>query len=129
MNHYAQGGQAQGLGNLNDTYSRGVQYKDGVPSFGIGGSLRKAWKGTVGKVEDIAKPITEPITDAIKPILPYVQYIAPFIPGVNMAMAVGLGALSSGFAGGGGFNLKRGIMGGITAYGMSRSRRCCHWSR
>ena len=119
MNYYAKGGEAHGLGNLNDTYSRGVQYKDGVPSFGIGGSLRKAWKGTVGKVEDIAKPITEPITDAIKPILPYVQYIAPFIPGVGTAMAVGLGALGSGFAGGGGFNLKRGIMGGITAYGMS----------
>jgi hypothetical protein len=110
---FAKGGQ------VDDFYSRGVQYIDGVPAYGIGGSLRKAWKGTVGAVEDLAKPITEPFTDAIKPILPYVQYVAPFIPGVGTAMAVGLGALGSGFAGGGGFNLKRGIMGGITAYGMS----------
>jgi hypothetical protein len=121
MNYYAQGGQPYGLNSLADTdyYSRGVQYKDGVPSFGIGGSLRKAWKGTVGKVEDIAKPITKPITDAVKPILPYVQYVAPFIPGVGPLMAAGLGALGSGFAGGGGFNFKRGLMGGMTAYGLS----------
>ena len=121
MNYYAQGGQPYGLNSLADTdyYSRGVQYRDGIPSFGIGGSLRKAWKGTVGKVEDIAKPITKPITDAIKPLLPYVQYVAPFIPGVNALYAAGLGALGSGFAGGGGFNFKRGLMGGMTAYGLS----------
>jgi hypothetical protein len=121
MNYYAQGGQPYGLNSLADTdyYSRGVQYKDGVPSFGIGGSLKKAWKGTVGKIEDIAKPITKPITDAVKPILPYVQYIAPFIPGVGPLAAAGLGALGSGFAGGGGFNFKRGLMGGMTAYGIS----------
>ena len=95
MNYYAQGGQPYGLNSLADTdyYSRGVQYRDGIPSFGIGGSLRKAWKGTVGKVEDIAKPITKPITDAVKPLLPYVQYVAPFIPGVGPLMAAGLGAL------------------------------------
>jgi hypothetical protein len=33
--------------------------------------------------------------------------------------AAGLGALGSGFAGGGGFNFKRGLMGGMTAYGLS----------
>jgi hypothetical protein len=121
MNYYAQGGQPYGLNSLADTdyYSRGVQYKDGIPSFGIGGSLRKAWKGTVGKIEDVAKPITKPITDAVKPLLPYVQYVAPFIPGVGPLMAAGLGALGSGFAGGGGFNFKRGLMGGMTAYGLS----------
>jgi hypothetical protein len=96
---FAKGGQ------VDDFYSRGVQYIDGVPAYGIGGALRGAWKGTVGKLEDVAKPITEPFTDAIKPILPYVQYVAPFIPGVGTALAVGLGALGSGFAGGGGFNL------------------------
>lgn len=121
MNYYAQGGQPYGLNSLADTdyYSRGVQYKDGIPSFGIGGSLKKAWKGTVGAVEDLARPITKPITDAVKPILPYVQYIAPFIPGVGPLAAAGLGALGSGFAGGGGFNFKRGLMGGMTAYGIS----------
>jgi hypothetical protein len=48
-----------------------------------------------------------------------VQYVAPFIPGVGPLAAAGLGALSSGFAGGGGFNFKRGLMGGMTAYGLS----------
>jgi hypothetical protein len=121
MNYYAQGGQPYGINTLrsDDYYSRGVQYKDGVPAFGIGGALKKAWKGTVGKAEDLAKPITKPITDAIKPILPYVQYIAPFIPGVGPLAAAGLGALGSGFAQGGGFNFKRGLMGGMTAYGLS----------
>lgn len=120
MNYYAQGGQPYGINTLdNDYYSRGVQYKGGVPAFGIGGALKKAWKGTVGAVEDLARPITKPITDAVKPILPYVQYIAPFIPGVGPLAAAGLGALGSGFAGGGGFNFKRGLMGGMTAYGLS----------
>lgn len=121
MNYYATGGAPYGLNTLanSDFYSRGVQYKGGIPAYGIGGALKSVWKGTVGRIEDAIKPITEPITDAIKPILPYAQFIAPFIPGVNAAWAAGLGALGSGFAGGGGFNFKRGLMGGMTAYGLS----------
>jgi hypothetical protein len=89
------------------------------PDTGLPEYFKKFWKSTVGKLEDAVKPITKPITDAIKPILPYVQYVAPFIPGVNAMYAAGLGALGSGFAGGGGFNFKRGLMGGMTAYGLS----------
>ena len=78
---------------------------------------------TPGFIKDVDDAIIQPIAgaakDIVEPILPYVKYVAPFIPGVGPALAVGLGALSSGFAGPGGFNLKRGIMGGITAYGMS----------
>ena len=96
-----------GAGTINPT--------TGLPEYG----LKKVWKNTVGRVEDAVKPITKPITDAIKPILPYVQYVAPFIPGVNAAYAAAMGALGSGFAGGGGFNFKRGLMGGMTAYGLS----------
>jgi hypothetical protein len=141
MNYYAQGGQAQGLKSLaqelqdygrgGDTMLAHINPQEAAMLKRMGGSgtinpdtglpeyFKKVWKKTVGKVEDIVKPVTKPITDAIKPILPYVQYVAPFIPGVNAMYAAGLGALGSGFAGGGGFNFKRGLMGGMTAYGLS----------
>jgi hypothetical protein len=141
MNYYAQGGQAQGLksiaqelqnyGREGDTMLAHINPQEAAMLKAMGGSgtinpdtglpeyFKKFWKSTVGKVEDIVKPITKPITDAVKPILPYVQYVAPFIPGVNAMYAAGLGALGSGFAGGGGFNFKRGLMGGMTAYGLS----------
>jgi hypothetical protein len=141
MNYYAQGGQAQGLKSLaqelqdygrgGDTMLAHINPQEAAMLKRMGGSgtinpdtglpeyFKKFWKSTVGKVEDIVKPITKPITDAVKPILPYVQYVAPFIPGVNAMYAAGLGALGSGFAGGGGFNFKRGLMGGMTAYGIS----------
>ena len=141
MNYYAQGGQAQGLksiaqelqdyGRGGDTMLAHINPQEAAMLKAMGGSgtinpdtglpeyFKKFWKSTVGKLEDAVKPITKPITDAIKPILPYVQYVAPFIPGVNAMYAAGLGALGSGFAGGGGFNFKRGLMGGMTAYGLS----------
>jgi len=47
-------------------------------------------------------------------------YIAPFIPGVGPLLAAGIGGVSAGFGSGkGGFNFKRGLMGGMTAYGLS----------
>jgi hypothetical protein len=141
MNYYAQGGQALGLksiaqelqdmGRGGDTMLAHINPQEAAMLKAMGGSgtinpatglpeyFKKFWKSSVGKVEDIVKPITKPITDAVKPILPYVQYVAPFIPGVGPLAAAGLGALGSGFAGGGGFNFKRGLMGGMTAYGLS----------
>jgi hypothetical protein len=141
MNYYAQGGQAQGLksiaqelqdyGRGGDTMLAHINPQEAAMLKAMGGSgtinpdtglpeyFKKVWKKTVGKVEDIVKPVTKPITDAVKPILPYVQYVAPFIPGVGPLAAAGLGALGSGFAGGGGFNFRRGLMGGMTAYGLS----------
>jgi hypothetical protein len=146
MNYYAQGGQAQGLKSLaqelqdygrgGDTMLAHINPQEAAMLRAMGGSgtinpqtglpeffVKKAFKAVTKPVENLAKGVEKavirPIGDVVKPILPYVQYVAPFIPGVGTAMAVGLGALGSGFAGGGGFNLKRGIMGGITAYGMS----------
>lgn len=146
MNHYAQGGQAQGIkslakelpkyGRYGDTIVAHINPQEAALLKAMGGSgtinpvtglpeffVKKAFKAITKPVEDIAKGVEKavirPIGDVVKPILPYVQYVAPFIPGIGTAAAVGLGALSSGFAGGGGFNLKRGLMGGITAYGMS----------
>lgn len=71
------------------------------------------------QLEKATRGITRPIRKLVEPILPAVKFIAPFIPGIGMPLAVGLGALASGMEGGHGFNLKKGIMGGITAYGMS----------
>jgi hypothetical protein len=148
MNYYAQGGQAQGIKSLARELPNYGRYNDdmvahissdearllkslggagtinpvtGLPEFGwfkkaTGISTPKFIK----KVDDaVVQPIAGAAKDIVKPILPYVQYIAPFIPGVGPLMAAGLGALGSGFAGGGGFNFKRGLMGGMTAYGLS----------
>ena len=91
----------------------------GLPEYFV----KRAFKAVTKPVENIAKGIEKavirPIGDVVKPILPYVQYVAPFIPGVGPLAAAGLGALGSGFAQGGGFNFKRGLMGGMTAYGLS----------
>jgi len=81
--------------------------------------ITKAWKAFTNL------PIIKPISDAVTPILqtiaPLAPYIAPFIPGVGPMMAAGLGALGAGFGGKGrtGFDFKRGLMGGMTAYGLS----------
>lgn len=148
MNYYAQGGQAQGLKSIAQelqSYGRGgdtmlahINPQEAMMLKAMGGSgtinpatgLREyGWfKKVTGistpsfikKVDDVVvQPIAGAAKDIVKPILPYVQYIAPFIPGVGPLAAAGLGALGSGFAGGGGFNFKRGLMGGMTAYGLS----------
>ena len=146
MNYYAQGGQAQGLksiaqelqdyGRGGDTMLAHINPQEAMMLKAMGGSgtinpvtglpeyfVKRAFKAVTKPVENIAKGIEKavirPIGDVVKPILPYVQYVAPFIPGVGPLAAAGLGALGSGFAQGGGFNFKRGLMGGMTAYGLS----------
>lgn len=142
MNYYAQGGQAQGLksiaqelqdyGRGGDTMLAHINPQEAAMLKAMGGSgtinpqtglpeffLKKVFKPVEDIAKGVEKAVIRPIGDVVKPILPYVQYIAPFIPGVNAAYAAGLGALGSGFAGGGGFNFKRGLMGGMTAYGLS----------
>jgi hypothetical protein len=88
----------------------------GLPEFL---KIGKVFKPVTNVLKGVEKAVVRPIGDVLKPILPYVQYVAPFIPGVGPLAAAGLGALGSGFAGGGGFNFKRGLMGGMTAYGLS----------
>lgn len=142
MNYYAQGGQAQGLKSLaqelqdygrgGDTMLAHINPQEAALLKSLGGSgtinpvtglpeykLKKIFKPVTQALKPIEKAIVRPIGDALKPIMPYVQYVAPFIPGVNAMYAAGLGALGSGFAGGGGFNFKRGLMGGMTAYSLS----------
>lgn len=148
MNYYAQGGQAHGLksiardlqsyGRNGDTMLAHINPQEAAILKALGGSgtinphtgLREyGWfKSLTGistpsfikKIDDVVvQPIAHAAKDVVEPILPYVQYIAPFIPGIGPLAAAGLGALGSGFAGGGGFNFKRGLMGGMTAYGLS----------
>lgn len=143
MNYYAQGGQAQGLksiaqelqdyGRGGDTMLAHINPQEAMMLKAMGGSgtinpvtglpeyfkLKSVFKPVTNVLKGVEKAVIRPIGDVVKPILPYAQYIAPFIPGVGPLAAAGIGALGSGFAGGGGFNFKRGLMGGMTAYGLS----------
>jgi hypothetical protein len=96
------------------------RYADGgeVKRFGLGGLSNAVTRFT----QPIEKAIVRPIGDAVpflREAAPYAGLIAaPFI--ASPAMAAGVGALSSGFGKpGSGFNMKRAMMGGIAAYGMS----------
>jgi hypothetical protein len=110
--------------NAKNVYSDAAGYRpitrmaDGgeVKHFGLGGIA----KGLTKIFQPIEKAVVQPIGQAapfLKDALPYAGMIAaPFIN--NPMMAAGVGALASGM-GKGGFNMKRALMGGISAYGMS----------
>ena len=143
MNYYAQGGQAQGLKSLAQelqSYGRGgdtmlahINPQEAMMLKAMGGSgtinpatglreygfFKSIFKPVQNVLKGVEKAVIRPIGDVLEPILPYAQYIAPFIPGVGPLAAAGIGALGSGFAGPGGFNFKKGLMGGMTAYGLS----------
>lgn len=94
----------------------------GLPEyFSIGNIFKpvtQAWKA-VTNIPGI-KQISDAVTPIAQQVAPWMPYIAPFIPGVGPLLAAGIGGLSAGFGKGqGGFNFKRGLMGGITAYGLS----------
>lgn len=95
-----------------------TRYADGgeVKHFGLGG-IADAFTSVFQPVE---KAVIRPIADAVpfvKDLAPYAGMIAaPFI--ASPMAAAGVGALASGM-GQGGFNMKRALMGGISAYGMS----------
>jgi hypothetical protein len=99
---------------------RNPRYAEGgeVKRFGLGGLSRAVTRFT----QPIEKAIIRPIGDAVpflREAAPYAGLIAaPFIS--SPMMAAGVGALSSGFGTpGSGFNMKRAMMGGMAAYGMS----------
>jgi hypothetical protein len=145
MNYYAQGGQAHGLKSLT---GHQIQTKDGVPSFGIGGSFQKVFKPVVNAgmqavkaVQNVPgiKQVSDVSTQAFKPIdqalvgldkqvgkaIPggwgtIAQVAASMIPGAQ-PLAVGLGALNGSgvMRKGGSFNLQGAMIGGATAYATS----------
>ena len=87
-----------------------------IKHFGLGGLS----DGLTKVFQPIEKSVVQPIGRAVpilKDALPYAGMIAaPFI--ASPIAAAGVGALASGI-GQGGFNLKRALMGGISAYGLS----------
>jgi hypothetical protein len=146
MNYYAKGGQAHGLKSLTD---QKIQTKDGVPSFGIGGSFQRAFmkpvtNAVVGGVKAIQnipgiKQVSDVSTQAFKPIdqalvgfdkavgktIPggystLAQIALSMIPGAQ-PLAIGLGAASGSgvLRKGGNFNLQGAMIGGATAYASS----------
>ena len=148
MNYYSQGGQPHGLKSLAQELPKYGRYGDSIVAHinpqeaallkAMGGSgtinpvtglpefflkkvfapVQQAWKG-VTNLPGI-KQVSDAVTPVMQSIAPYLPYIAPFIPGVGPMMAAGIGALGAGFGRGqGGFNFKRGLMGGMTAYGLS----------
>jgi hypothetical protein len=146
MNYYAQGGYAHGLKSLTD---QKIQTKDGVPSFGIGGSFQRhfmkpvtnAVVGGVKAVQNIPgiKQVSDVSTQAFKPIdqalvgldkqvgkaIPggwgtIAQTVAAMTPGMQ-PLAIGLGAANGSgvMRKGGSFNLQGAMIGGATAYATS----------
>ena len=97
-----------------------TRYAEGgeVQSFGIGGKISDAFTRVAQPFE---KAILRPIGEAapfLKDLAPYAGMAAGAMMG-NPAMAAGIGGLASGFGKPGGFDMKRALMGGIAAYGMS----------
>jgi hypothetical protein len=146
MNYYAQGGQAHGLKSLTD---QKIQTKDGVPSFGIGGSFQRhfmkpvtnAVVGGVKAVQNVPgiKQVSDVSTQAFKPIdralvgldkqvgkaIPggwgtIAQTVAAMTPGMQpLAIALGAANGSGVMRKGGSFNLQGAMIGGATAYATS----------
>jgi len=97
-----------------------TRYADGgeVQHYGIGGKISDAFTRVAQPFE---KAILRPIGEAapfLKDLAPYAGIAAGAMMG-NPAMAAGIGGLASGFGKPGGFDMKRALMGGIAAYGMS----------
>jgi hypothetical protein len=89
-----------------------------VKRFGLGGLSKALTRFT----QPIEKAIIQPIGNAVpflREAAPYAGLVAaPFIS--SPFAAAGVGALASGFGTpGSGFNMKRAMMGGMAAYGMS----------
>ena len=149
MMNYAQGGQPYGLKSLAQELPKYGRYGDsivahinpqeamilkamggsgtinpdtGLPEYflkGITQPFVDVWKG-ITNLPGI-KQVSDVVTPVLQEIAPYAPYIAPFIPGIGPLLAAGIGAAGAGFGGKGrsGFDFKRGLMGGMTAYGLS----------
>jgi hypothetical protein len=97
-----------------------TRYANGgeVEHFGIGGKISDALTRVAQPFE---KAIIRPIGEAapfLKDLAPYAGMAAGAMMG-NPAVAAGIGGIASGFGKPGGFDMKRALMGGIAAYGMS----------
>jgi hypothetical protein len=112
--------------NASNVYSDATKYRPltryagggEVEHFGIGGKISDAFTRVAQPFE---KAVVRPIGEAapfLKDLAPYAGMAAGAMMG-NPAMAAGIGGIASGFGKPGGFDMKRALMGGIAAYGMS----------
>jgi hypothetical protein len=114
--------------NAGNVYSNATGYKP-LTRYADGGEVEHFRRGGLKGLEDFATRVTQPFEKAIlRPIgeaAPFLKDMAPYA-GIaagamvgNPAIAAGIGGLASGFGKPGGFDMKRALMGGIAAYGMS----------
>ena len=66
-----------------------------------------------------SKNITRKLGKPLKQVAKTLPFVVPFIPGLN-AFAPLISGIAGGFASGKGFDLKRGLMSGLTAYGIGQ---------
>jgi len=114
--------------NAGNVYSNATGYKP-VNQNTTGEEVEHFAGGGLKGLSDFATRITQPIEKAIlRPVgeaAPFLKDLAPYA-GIaagsmmgNPMMAAGIGGIASGFGKPGGFDMKRALMGGIAAYGMS----------
>jgi hypothetical protein len=114
--------------NAGNVYSNATGYRP-LTRYADGGEVQHFAGGGLKGLSDFATRVTQPFEKAIlRPIgeaAPFLKDAAPYA-GIaagamfgNPAMAAGIGGLTSGFGKPGGFDMKRALMGGIAAYGMS----------
>lgn len=84
-------------GGLASLQARNYDPDDDVYNYGIGGFLKKVFR----------------------PVAKILPFIAPFIPTLS-AFSPLISGIAGGLAGGKGFDLKRGLMSGLTAYGIGQ---------
>lgn len=112
--------------NAGNVYSQATGYTP-VTKMAEGGEVKHFFLGglsdSLTKVfQPVEKAVVQPIGNAVpvlRDIAPYAGLIAaPFVP--NPMIAAGIGSIASGFGQpGSGYNMKRALMGGISAYGLS----------
>jgi hypothetical protein len=112
--------------NAGNVYSGATGFRP-VTKMAEGGEVKHFFLGGLSDsltkvLQPVEKAVVQPVGQAVpvlRDIAPYAGLIAaPFVP--NPMMAAGIGALTSGFGQpGSGYNMKRALMGGISAYGLS----------
>lgn len=111
--------------NAGNVYSPTAGYRS-LNRYADGGEVEHFAGGGISNMltrvaQPFEKAILRPIGNAapfLKDLAPYAGMAAGAMMG-NPAMAAGIGGIASGFGKPGGFDMKRALMGGIAAYGMS----------
>ena len=111
--------------NAGNVYSPLAGYRS-LNRYADGGEVEHfAGGGISNMLTRVAQPFEKAILRPIGEAAPFLKDMAPYA-GIaagammgNPAMAAGIGGIASGFGKPGGFDMKRALMGGIAAYGMS----------